>query len=303
MDQIRLMNTDQSIIDRIFYDTVLSRCLDQRNEGRRTRGQKQQNLEFLFKQVHSGHELPMEIDEANYPNQSSTESGVPMKYSSSYMHIDHSINVEPYDSFAAGMNSTNLAPPKMPDMIEIPSDDDPMSESSIRKIRVRFIQVETETEIRCKEFDRNEQLERVLQDYAQFWDKNMKDVDFSLKNLHDKPFETTNLLRDLTLNDRQMEMEIYVKDKVKRARTSKQTTSIDQSQKTNQRQGSKLYLQFKDKMAIREPLDLVFNASEKLSVAIGQLVSVMELKKSNLHFFDSNGIFQSKATLFYLYIN
>lgn len=69
----------------------------------------------------------------------------------------------------------------------------------------------------------------------------------------------------------------------------KSTVSFKDSSKSASQSDRKLYLNFVDKAKKNNDIDLTFDESEKMSTAIEQISTIMELNESNSHFFNSKG--------------
>lgn len=284
-EQIQLLDTENNIIDEKFFGISLEEYLEHRNENRRTRGQKQKSLIFLFNFVDNGHDQTMEIDSVNrHSNTSSLECGVPMKcstpigyYYSDSMELDANHIVEG--------NKEDLVISKIPDIKSMMVADEPMSHQ-INKVTVKFIHEEPRYVQHVCECGRSEKMDNILERFAKRNETSVYNLNFYNKNRELIRNEGKALELFLDVND--IEMEIYFQYQT--SKTSKRSTPIERSSNANhQCQMQLLYLTFKDKTAERNPIDLNFSGSTNLSVAFDQIASCMELDRTNSHFFNSDG--------------
>lgn len=260
--------------------------MDERNKNCRTRRQKQKNLEFSFKMIHSNHDQPMDIDNISYSIGSSTEYGEPMKCSSPQACGIVSMELESNDMSPIHMVESVLEPPivpEIPDTVELQNADEPAEYI----VPVRFFDAVSKRELWAKQFARNKPIDKVMGEFARANNLNLNNLVFSdqkngLLEANQRPLE-------LLLDCDQTEMNIYVEVETQKRTSVKRSISINRPTNANQRPKLQYYLTFKDQTAKRDPIDINFTGEETLSFAVGQIVETMELDRSKTHFFNSKG--------------
>lgn len=169
----------------------------------------------------------------------------------------------------------------------------PNHQSSNSKITVKFQNVVYAIDSFSLECDRTESWSQILERFASIVKKDIQRIEFfnenselldvmlyhSLENVLDE--NTDNIQINFRINPQSSELR----------RTSKQSTPEPMITSTHDDSKSekRLYLNFVDGMNNNEPMDLDYNGGENVATAIQQFSEVMEMNKSKVHFYSSDG--------------
>lgn len=276
-DCIQLMDEQNQIIDNYYFDETIQNFMKESFRSVRTRNQQLKGLVFSCQVIDCPEERRSDIDESNFNISTNAETD-----------FSTSMNAETV------LNITVRATQQHPDRTEPMECEFEYATIVVEelKVQVKFQNQQNSSDEVTLDCEKDEKLQSVLDRFSNKVERELSE--FKFLNKDHELFEKSayNYAIDQLPTDLDADyIEIFytvIDDKSPKWVPSEQSTPRAIAIKNDPNEGYRI--RFENRSAGNGEFDMDFIGNQRLSLAIDQIVEVMDLNRSNTQFFSSNGM-------------